>query len=39
MSKSSNKQKIEILNGWISWTSKQKGYPKTKVKVKKDLED
>jgi hypothetical protein len=35
MSKTSAKQKIETLTGWISWISKQKGYPKAK-KVKKE---
>jgi hypothetical protein len=35
MSKTSAKQKIETLMGWISWISKQKGYPKAK-KVKKE---
>jgi hypothetical protein len=34
MSRSSSKQKIEVLQGWVSWVSKQKGYPKTKVKEK-----
>jgi hypothetical protein len=38
MSKNSNKQRVETLMGWISWISKQKGYPKSKTKVKKDLE-
>ena len=38
MSKTSNKQRIETLQGWISWVSKQKGYPKVKQKVKRDLE-
>ena len=31
MSKTSAKQKIETLMGWISWVSKQKGYPKAKI--------
>lgn len=38
MSKTSNKTRLETLQGWISWVSKQKGYPKQKQKVKKDLE-
>jgi hypothetical protein len=36
MSKTSNKQKIETLQGWIQWASRQKGYPKKKVKVKNE---
>jgi hypothetical protein len=39
MSKTSNKHRLEVLQGWVSWISKQKGYPKTKIKVKKDLEN
>ena len=39
MSKTSAKQKIETLQGWISWVSKQKGYPKVKQKAKKTVED
>lgn len=38
MSKSS-KQRYETLQGWISWVSKQKTYPKTKVKTKREEED
>jgi hypothetical protein len=38
MSKTSTKAKLETLQGWISWVSRQKGYPKQKTKVKKDLE-
>jgi hypothetical protein len=34
MSKNSNKQRVETLMVWISWISKQKGYPKAKVKVR-----
>jgi hypothetical protein len=34
MSKNSNKQRLETLMGWLSWISKQKGYPKAKVKVR-----
>lgn len=36
MSKNSSKQRIETLQGWISWVSKQKGYPKKKPKVKRE---
>ena len=36
MSKTSNKLKIEVLRGWVQWTSRQKGYPKKKVKVKNE---
>ena len=32
MSKTSDKQKIETLQGWLSWVTKQKGYPKAKPK-------
>jgi len=32
MSKTSSKQKIETLYSWLSWVSKQKGYPKSKPK-------
>ena len=32
MSKTSNKQKIETLQGWISWVPKQKSYSSTKPK-------
>ena len=34
MSKNSNKQRLETLQGWLSWVTKQKGYPKAKVKTK-----
>lgn len=34
MSKNSNKQRLETLQGWLSWVTKQKGYPKVKVKTK-----
>jgi len=34
MSKNSNKQRIETLQSWIQWASRQKGYPKAKVKTK-----
>jgi len=34
MSKVSNKQRLETLQGWLSWITKQKGYPKNKVKKK-----
>ena len=34
MSKNSNKQRLETLQGWLSWITKQKGYPKAKVKTK-----
>ena len=36
MSKTSNRLKIEVLKNWIQWTSRQKGYPKAKVKVKSE---
>jgi len=36
MSKTSSKQKIETLQSWVQWTSRQKGYPKKKVKVKNE---
>jgi hypothetical protein len=39
MSKSSTKNKLETLQGWVSWVSRQKGYPKTKVKTKKEFEN
>lgn len=39
MSKISNKQRVESLVGWVSYVSKQKGYPKSKVKKKKEFED
>jgi hypothetical protein len=39
MSKSSTKNKLETLQGWISWVSRQKGYPKMKVKVKENLDN
>jgi hypothetical protein len=39
MSKSSTKNKLETLQGWVSWVSRQKGYPKKKVKVKENLEN
>jgi len=39
MSKTSNKLKIEVLRGWVQWASRQKGYPKKKAKVKKEVED
>jgi len=39
MSKVSNKQRLESLQGWISWASKQKGYPKAKVKTKREVEN
>lgn len=38
MSKTSNKQRLDVLQGWVSYVSKQKGYPKAKQKVKRDLE-
>ena len=34
MSKSSTKNKLETLQSWVSWVSRQKGYPKVKVKTK-----
>lgn len=37
MSKISNKQRLETLQGWISWVSKQKGYPKPNVKKKREI--
>jgi len=37
MSKTSHKQKLETLQGWISWVSKQKGYPKKTVKKKREV--
>jgi hypothetical protein len=36
MSKISAKARIETLQSWISWVSKQKGYPKTQTKNKED---
>jgi len=39
MSKTSNKQKLEVLQGYVSYISRQKGYPKKKVKTKKEFED
>jgi len=39
MSKVSSKQRLETLQGWISYVSRQKGYPKKKVKTKKEFED
>ena len=39
MSKTSNKQRLEVLHSWISWVSKQKSYSKSKQKVKRNLED
>jgi hypothetical protein len=39
MSKNSSKQRLEVLQGWISYVSRQKGYPKTKVKTKKEFEN
>jgi hypothetical protein len=39
MSKTSARQKLETLQGWISWVSRQKGYPKKKVKKKEGFED
>jgi hypothetical protein len=38
MSKTSSKQRLEVLQNWIQWTSRQKGYPKAKVKTKKETE-
>jgi len=38
MSKTSSKQRIETLQGWISWVSKRPNYLKKKVK-KKEFED
>ena len=37
MSKVSAKARIETLQSWVSWVSKQKGYPK--VKQKRTVED
>ena len=37
MSKNSAKQRMETLQGWIQWVSRQKGYPKKKVKKKEDF--
>lgn len=34
MSKTSTKQKLETLQGWLSWIVKQKGYSKPKKRVK-----
>jgi hypothetical protein len=34
MGKISGKQRLETLQSWISWISKQKGYPKSKPKSK-----
>jgi hypothetical protein len=39
MSKTSNKQRLETLQNWVSWASRQKGYPKAKVKAKKEFEN
>jgi hypothetical protein len=39
MSKTSTKAKLETLQGWVSWVSRQKGYPKAKVKAKKEFEN
>lgn len=39
MSKNSAKQRLDTLQGWISWVSRQKGYPKTKRKNKENLEE
>ena len=36
MSKTSHKQRLETLQGWVSWASKQKGYPKKAVKKKRE---
>ena len=38
MSKTSAKQRLEVLQGWISYVSRQKGYPKAKVKKKESFE-
>jgi len=38
MSKNSAKQRLETLQGWISWISKRPNYPKKKVK-KKEFEN
>jgi hypothetical protein len=38
MSRISSKQRLETLQGWIQWTSRQKGYPKKKIKTKKEEE-
>ena len=40
MSKTTPKQRLETLQSWVSWASKQKGYPKKAVKKKREeLED
>lgn len=39
MSKTSNKQRLDVLQGWVSYVSKQKGYLKAKVKKKESLEN
>lgn len=39
MSKNSAKQRLEVLQGWVSYVSRQKGYPKKKVKIKKEFEN
>ena len=36
MSKTSAKARIETLQSWVSWVSKQKGYPKAKTKKKEE---
>ena len=36
MSKTSTKAKLETLQGWISYVSRQKGYPKAKTKKKEE---
>jgi hypothetical protein len=37
MSKTSAKARIETLQSWVSWASKQKGYPKVKTKKKEEF--
>ena len=39
MSKISAKQRLETLQGWISWISKRPNYPKKKPLKKKEFED
>jgi len=39
MSKTSAKQRLETLQSWVSWISRQKGYPKSKPKPPRDLEN
>lgn len=39
MSKTSNKQRLDVLQGWVSYVSKQKGYPKAKIKARKEFDN